>query len=329
MIISTIILVIILIILIAAFWCVATRPDSSHKITYGASFSKPYAEDLGLDWKKVYISILDDLKIKSLRLIAYWPEIESEQGKLNFEDLDWQIEEARKRDVEVILAIGYKLPRWPECFYPSWTDKMKQPEKERQLLDMEKKIVEHYKNYPNVKMWQIENEPLVEWFGDCPKPSKELLEKEIKLVKSLDNRPILITDSGELSSWSETAHLGDVFGTTMYRTVWNQYLKIYLDYWFIPPCFYRLKASLNRLPADKVIISELQAEPWFPRGFSEDVTLAEQYKSMDAEKLRKNLDYAKKTGFPKAYIWGVEWWYWLKEKGDDSVWKAGKELINN
>jgi len=55
-----------------------------------------------------------------LRLVAYWQKIEPEQGKYSFEDLDWQIKEAEKRDIEVILVIGRKVSRWPECHIPEW-----------------------------------------------------------------------------------------------------------------------------------------------------------------------------------------------------------------
>ena len=31
-----------------------------------------------------------------------------------------QIEQAAIRNVKVILAVGQKLPRWPECYIPGW-----------------------------------------------------------------------------------------------------------------------------------------------------------------------------------------------------------------
>lgn len=66
-------------------------------IIFGATFSEPYTKYLGLDWQKTYLAVLDDLKVKNLRLIAPWDEIEPAPGKYDFTDLDWQIKEAEKR----------------------------------------------------------------------------------------------------------------------------------------------------------------------------------------------------------------------------------------
>jgi len=59
---------------------------------------------------------------------------------------------------------------------------------------------------------------------------------------------------------------------------------------------------------------ELQAEPWIPNQNLFLTPLDEQYKSMDMNRLQKNIIYAQKVGFPRAYLWGAEWWYWLQEK---------------
>ena len=48
---------------------------------------------------------------------------------------------------------------------------------------------------------------------------------------------------------------------------------------------------------------------------------------MSFEKFNENIEYAKKTGFDEMYLWGVEWWYWMKQKGDNSYWNRVKELF--
>ena len=139
------------------------------------------------------------------------------------------------------------------------------------------------------------------------------------MIKQIDQRhPTLVTDSGELSTWRRTARVADLFGTTMYRVVWNKFWG-YLSYDWLPPSFYRLKLWLNQRDTKQAYIMELQAEPWITNQPIEQMPMTEQYKSMNLDRLKKNLEYAGQTGFPRAYLWGAEWWYWLKEKGATEI----------
>ena len=302
------------------------------KIEYGVTFSKMYAEELGVDWQKAYLAILDDLKPKSVRLITYWNQMEGERDSYWYKELDWQVDEAQKRDLDIILVVGRRVPRWPECHDPNWLESISRDERDKEVLEFVKEVVEHYKVKSNIIAWQIENEPLFSIFGQCPKPDRKLLKGEINLVKSLDPlRPVIVTDSGELSAWLRTSQLTDVLGTTMYRVVWNKIIGYY-HHWY-PASFYYLKSQIVKtlFKVDDVIISELQAEPW-PAGnkFITELSYQEQMRSMDIVQMKKNFDFAKKAGFEKAYIWGVEWWYWLKEvQGVDHFWEEGKKYIQN
>lgn len=297
---------------------------------WGVTFSQIQTEYLKLDWQKTYLAILDDLQVKNLRLLAYWSEIEKEDGEFDFTDLDWQVQEAEKRGAKIIMGIGRRLPRWPECQAPDWTEDLTETEIQQKILTMLKKTVEHYKDYNNIIMWQVDNEPLVDWFGQCPLPDKNFIKQEIALVKSLDSRPVLITDSGELSFWREASKLGgDYFGTTMYRTVWNE-VTGYLSYkYLIPPAFYNLKARLVGLNPSQIIVAELQTEAWLRDDISQ-ISLEEQKKSMNVEKMEEAVSFVRRTGFGSAYLWGAEYWYWLKtEKNDDSLWWTAKQIFQN
>ena len=178
-------------------------------------------------------------------------------------------------------------------------------------------------------MWQVENEPFLVFFGICPPFDKNFLDQEIAFVKSLDaTRPVLLTDSGELSLWVGAAKRGDVFGTTMYRHIWSPKVGGYFTY-PIGPNFFRAKEWLVRTftKQKNFIVIELQAEPW-ASGWIADIPLQEQFRTMDETKLWENVDYAKRVGFPEVYLWGGEWWYWMKEKKDyPAVWETGKELF--
>lgn len=302
-----------------------------YPVEYGISFNRQHAESLGLVWQEVYLAMLDELKPKYLRIAATWTETQPAQDRYNGVEVDWQIQEAAKRGIKIILVVGQKAPRWPECHVPGWTKDLSAGEYETALFDYVKYIVERYKNNSALEMWQVENEPFIKFrFGECENFRQDLVEEEIKLVRSLDvNHKILITDSGELSTWREASRAGDIFGTTLYRIVRTPSGKIW-NYDWLPAAFYRLKAEFWKISTNNFIISELQAEPWFTDIHPEDTPIEEQEKTMNPERLEKHFDYVERIGVSRTYLWGVEWWYWMKEKqGDGRYWEMVKTKISN
>jgi hypothetical protein len=298
-------------------------------ITFGVNFSRYKAEYWGLDWKKTYLEILDDLKVKHLRLSAYWTEIENKPGIFDFKNLDWQINEAEKRGVKIILAIGWRLPGWPECHTPDWAKNLSKEEREEKILNLLEKTIKHYKTYSSIWAWQVENEPFLKKFGICPEPDRNFFEKEIKLVKSLDNRPIIVTASGELSNWFKEAYYGDILGVTLYRVVYSELFKTYFKY-FYPPFFYNVKKKLVNLfiGPKEIIVTELQAEPWIKGGLKE-IEIKEHFKTMNLNRFRSILKFIRKTKFNKFYFWGVEWWFWLKNQGYPLIWEEAKKIFES
>lgn len=296
-------------------------------VTYGVTFSKPFAEYMGLDWRETYTALLDDLEVRRFRLPVYWTEIEKTQGEYTFGDVDWQINQARLRNAEVVAVVGQKQPRWPECHIPGWVNRITDAEREAEIEETMTTVINRYKDNNAIVAWQVENEPFLP-YGECPIISANLLDKEIEIVRKLDpTRPIIISDSGELSTWYNAAKRADVLGTTLYRIVWNDNLG-YVHY-PISSLFYRFKAAFIMYFTDvqKIIIVELQGEPWGPTIIL-DTPLEEQYKSMDPEQFRKNIEFVQNVEFSEAYLWGGEWWYWLKTvKGDDSMWEAAREIF--
>lgn len=292
----------------------AETPDKNFE--FGVTYSARYAEAIGLDKKETLAAILDDLKAKKIRIPVYWDLTEPRDGQYDFSEIDWQLEEAAKRNADAILIIGEKVPRWPECHTPEWARDEKWEVRSEKLLKYVAQIVKHYKNNSVVKYWQVENEPYLA-FGDCPNYDSNIVDQEIALIRILDpSRKIIVTDSGELSLWIKAARRADIFGTTLYRSVVSNKLKIAFDY-PIGPNFFKFKYWLIKTFAkqENIFICELQGEPWL-RGRTTDFSLDEQLESMNAEKLRGNVEFAKKTGFSPIYLWGAEWWYWLKTKKD-------------
>jgi len=300
-------------------------PAPAQEFEAGVTFSILQTKVLGLDPEKTYLALLDDLGVKNLRLVAYWSEIEKEPGSYDFSWLDFEVREAEERQAKVILAVGMKLPRWPECHLPAWTKGILKEERELRLMEFVSRVVGRYRNSPAITSWQVENEPFFK-FGSCPEISRELVQKEIDLVRLVDSRPILISDSGELGTWFRAARLGDIVGTTMYlRNLTPRFG--YLSY-PLPPRFYEKKAKLiKRFFGDDVIVVEMQAEPWLASPRLADFSIEEQFKGLDFERFKSHLRYARASRLSPVYFWGAEWWYWLKENGHPEFWNYVKKEI--
>lgn len=282
----------------------------------GVSFDPNHTRWLGLDVPTVYTTILDDWGFKLIRLSAHWDLLQPKKSDtFDFTELDHLMDEAAKRNAKVVLAIGQKTPRWPECHLPLWLNQLSSEGAPRRLLlNYMTRVVQRYRNHPALEIWQVENEPFLK-FGLCPPFNASDLREEIALVKNLDpQHPVLVTDSGELSTWFKTARAGDIFGTTLYRVVWNKYLK-YTNYDWLPPAFYRLKLALLGRPLASAIVSELQAEPWIPAQDPRVVPFEEQFKSLSLERLKKNVSFAGRIGVTRSYLWGAEWWAWAAGNG--------------
>ena len=312
--------------IIAIIWLYRADFSKDKKIEYGVSFSAKYAKELGLNPYLVLKATLDELGVKNFRLMAYWDEIEKIKGQYNFTNLDWQIKEIGKREGKVVLSVGHRLPRWPECHWPDWTYKLNQTERQKEVEKFIITTVNRYKEDPVITAWQVENEPFLKVFGECPKPDLDFYKQEIKLVKSLDSRPIIATESGELSTWLKASKIADLVGTSVYRITWNKLWGYF--YYPLPPAYYYLKAQIIKFltPVDDIFVSEMQMEPWLGMPVVK-APLDIQYKSMNAKQFQKNFEYIKKTGLSPIYMWGVEWWYWLKEQGDVSIWNLAKKIF--
>jgi len=234
-------------------------PENKGDIPLGVTFSARYATDIGLNWKDAYSAMLNDLNMKRIRLPVYWDLVEKTPGQYDFVDLDWQLQQAQAHGAKVILVMGKKVPRWPECYVPKWVSD--NPETadptllKEKLLAFETVVISRYKtNHPELEDWQVENEPFLD-FGICGTVDPNLLDAEIANAKRIDpTHPIVVTDSGELSLWMQAAKRADIFGTTMYREVYSA--KV--GHWRYPigPNFFKFKkilmASAKRQAVDLV-----------------------------------------------------------------------------
>lgn len=273
------------------------------KIKYGVTFSPKFASELNLDWKDTYVKVLDDLKVRNLRIPTYWDD--------DLSKVDFMLSEASKRQAKVILTLGMRQPRWPECHIPIWAQSLSVKDKQIKLLEYITNVVQKYESDFSIEYWQVENEPLLGVFGQCDDPDEKFLIREVALVRSLSKKPIIVTDSGELGFWVTPMKLSDTFGTTLYRKVYNPILG-YTSYPILP-YLYDIKSKLAG--GKKTIIVELQAEPWSPDNSLAVTDVEKQTRIFSLNEFKNYINYAKATGFSENYLWGVEWWYFMAKMG--------------
>ncbi|HEX5448034.1 MAG TPA: hypothetical protein VFW90_02420 [Candidatus Saccharimonadales bacterium] len=305
---------------------------NSQPLVLGASFIPDYAESFGLNPKDTLRAMLSDLKLKQVRLVSYWSDVEPTPGHYNFSTLDWEFAMANHYGTKVSLSIGLRQPRWPECHPPNWADPA-QPEStwEPQLLSFMKKVIDRYKNNPALQDYELENEYFMKVFGTCKNFDRNRLIKEFKLVKSWDpNHKVIISRSDNWIGIPVGKPTPDEFAISVYKRVWDATITHRYFEYPLPPWFYAGLAGSEELVSGRdMIIHELQAEPWTPKGQAiTQTSVAEQYKSLNPERLRSRIQYAEDTGMRTIDLWGAEWWYYMKvKKHDPGVWNVVKQAV--
>lgn len=298
-------------------------------VQLGATYIPDYAESFGLDTEKTLDAIIYDLGVKRLRLVSYWENGEPVEGKYDFTFLDWQVKKAEAAGAKISLSIGLRQPRWPECHWPAWAQEMPRSQWQPRLLNYIRATVERYKDSPALESWQLENEYFLKAFGKCPDFSRDRLVEEFNLVKQLDmNHPIVVSMSNNAIGTPLYAPTPDEWAISIYKRVWDKTItKRYFEY-PIPAWYYAFRAGFTEATRGRnVFAHELQAEAWLPNGYNmRTAPIDEYYKSMNPERLAHRFEYGVATGMKKIDLWGVEWWFYMKEKRNaPELWNVAKE----
>lgn len=285
---------------------------------YGVSFSVKQCRAFRIEPEQT----LDWLLAKGwrrFRLMSYWSEHEKQPNTYDFKELDRQIRTIRKKSGSVTLCLGVKQPRWPEYHWPDWVLRLTPKEREAVLLRYITTVVKRYKDDSTVISWQLENEALLRGFGMNVQIDRKRLRAEYKRVRQLDPlRPIIMSTS---NGWGIPFRrpVPHVVGFSLYTIMFKNgsYHETVQKPWL-----HRLrKLVITALLRRKVFIHELQCEPWGPTKIA-DMQVSEQNRSMDPERLLRNLSEAKVLGAYPIDLWGGEWWYWRSLQGYDTIWET-------
>lgn len=303
------------------------EPD---QIRWGVTYSPLASEGFELNSDDVFEAIISDLKPDSVRLVAYWNRIEKNPGIYDFSDLEKQVKLASDAQIPIVISVGRRVPRYPECHAPEWLDSLPKAEQNSKTLQFIQATIEKFDNTPHLSMWQIENEPFLGSFGICPPLDEDFLKTEIKLARTLTDKRIMTTESGELSVWLKASKYPDVLGTTLYRRVIVQGTNLAVNHIY-PPWYYRARSNIVRMirgSLDSVIVAELQAEPWSNVPIK-DASADSLTRTMNPGIFEDNISFSESVGFPEVYFWGVEWWYYEMLNGNDYYWQRAQELFGN
>lgn len=308
-------------------WYIAKHRNEP--LVLGTTFVSNYAESFGLDPKTTLNAIFSDLKMKQVRLVGYWDRIENQQGQYDFSDLDWQFAMANQYGAKVSLSIGLRQPRWPECHMPNWAQPLPKPLWQPQLYKFMKAVIDRYKTNPALLDYELENEYFLNVFGQCKDFDRSRLVEEFKMVKQWDPKhPVIVSRSNNWVGIPIGQPTPDKFGVSVYKRVWDKTVTHRYFEYPLPAWFYASLAGWEQLKSGKdMIIHELQAEPWPPTDIH-SASLTEQYKSLDAKRLKARIQYGEDTGMRSIYLWGAEWWYWvLTDQHDPSIWNTVKQAV--
>ncbi len=295
----------------------------------GVSFVPDYAQSLGLDPQQTMDALIG-IGVKQFRLVSYWSDMEPTPGHYDFSQLDWEFQKADAAHAKVILSVGLRQPRWPECHAPNWVD-TSQPESQwqPQLEQFMQQVIERYKDSPALQSYQLENEYFLKGFGICNNFDRQRLISEDNLVKRLDPaHSIIIARSNNGIGFPTGQPQPNEFGISVYKRVWDAGVTHrYLEY-PQPAWYYAFLAGVQKIFLHRdMIIDELQAEAWTPHGQSiQQTSLAEQNKSLDAARLKATFAFGKTTGMRQINLWGAEYWYYrLTVLHDPSLWNVAQQ----
>ncbi len=298
----------------------------------GASFSARYAAQLGLDPREALADIISDLGIKALRLPVYWDEVEPEPGVFRWDSVDWQMEAAAGGGARVVLAVGHKVPRFPEYHAPVWATQADEQQFRSALARFVSGVVTRYRSHPALEAWQVENEPLAAFagwrFGENSRDATRCLPGEIGLVRSLDrSRPIVLTYADTpwmAAQLQKTLRFdSDIVAVSVYSRLYfrSTFYTGYVDltrFGMFAPLSLRYQKQLAARRGRELWAGELQAEPW-PADLQGLLSASpeEVARTMSAVHLAGIWERVADAGIDRAYLWGVEWLLYRRKMGLD------------
>jgi len=284
-------------------------------------------------------TLLRELAPKHLRLSVEWDQVEPQEGRFDFRLVDALLAEAERNGTRVVLTVGIKAQRHPEFFIPQWlldrapvandTDPADNPLIRTKALAMIETVVAHTAASPAIDGWGADNEPYITsaratgWYL-----GREFAREGAAAIRRNDprRRPVSINHGQHFvfdRRWQDALADGDVLAVSLYPFRNDVFFgrDVVLPILEIGPLApnYAHQGRRAHASGKQFWITEMQAEPW-----AEDDTRlhgpANPLPNLDLAKLRRNIDYARRSGADRVYLWGAEWWLFQRDRFGDAKW---------
>ena len=297
-----------------------------------------------------FATLLRETGARHVRISAQWDEVEPVEGQFDFALPDALLETAQEHDARVLLTVGIKAQRHPEYYIPGWaledlelehgavvTD---DPLLRERALRMVEAVVRHVVNSPAIEAWGADNEPYVPSArANMWRLGRDFVQEEIAIIRANDplGRPVVVNQA-QHHAWdrydTQRAWIledADVLAISFYpfrnhRVLGIDFVVPIPELGPIHPNYaaHRKEAHAHGL---EYWITEQQAEPWA----SSDMHLVSPERpspNLSISKLYRSVDYARRTGADRVYLWGAEWWLFQRERYGDERWlEAAREII--
>jgi len=285
--------------------------------------------------------LLDGTGAKYVRLSVEWSQVEPAEGVYDFRLVDALLAEAGRHGTSVLLTVGIKAQRHPEYYIPPWVLAKVQlhgvttisdlPPLRDPALAMVRAVAAHVAASPAIDSWGADNEPFVpsaraeEWVI-----GRDFVDEEVRILHELDplHRPVVVNHAQHFvfdRRWRDALADSDILGTSIYpyRNYDLPGLHLVVPIVEIGPFGpnYAAQARAAHKKGGQFWITEMQGEPWADHDIRL-VTPDHPLPDVTPGHFRDDIDYARRTGADRVYLWGAEWWLFMREKYGDETWMA-------
>lgn len=292
-------------------------------------------------------TLLTGTGARHVRISVEWSQVEPEQGVYDFRLVDALLAEAEQDGAGVLLTVGIKGERDPEFYLPEWvTSKTNLREGEvisddplvhDAALEMVRSVVAHVAGSAAIDSWEADNEPYVSsnrshnWTL-----SQAFVEEEVAAIRAGDatHRKIAINHAQHLvfdRRWKEALADADVLAASIYpfrdyEILGHNFVVPILELGWLSPN-YAAQARAAKDVGKEFWLTEMQAEPWA----NKDLRLISPESpsaNLTTANFEKNIEYGRRSGADRVYLWGAEWWLFEKVQfGDSTWWDLGRAAI--